>query len=268
MSKTGLVMSVIQEKGGQGKSNSTLNIASYLAKEHQVLIIDLDGQAADITYYLFGNFVGNSADAMRSDILTIMDVLNGKAAIENVIQPVHQNLDVIPANIEVTNMSSTNKISTFRKLISELKNHYDYILIDVPPTPNWSHVLCLSVCDYVIPIINPDPASPKAFISLNESVDEIRDTMNDKLEYLGVLVNKFDGRTNLSKTIIIEVAKIAASIGTSLFDTKIHQSVSLSEQTLFLKNIFDYAPGSKAAKEYEALCKEILNRIQERKIEE
>ncbi len=164
------------------------------------------------------------------------------------------------ANSKLLICPSTNKISTFRKLISELKNHYDYILIDVPPTPNWSHVLCLSVCDYVIPIINPDPASPKAFISLNESVDEIRDTMNDKPRISwSAFVNKFDGRTNLSKTIIIEVAKLQHRLEPLFFDTKIHQSVSLSEQTFYFIKIFlIMLLAVKLQKEYEALCKEIL----------
>lgn len=265
MSKNGTVMSILQEKGGQGKSNSILNISYYFAAHnYKTLIIDLDGQAADITYYLFGNRVGESSDPMRGDIRTIMDVLSGKSSLENTIIPVSEFLDCIPANVEVTNISSTNKISAFRKIIMQLRQIYDFILIDVPPTPNWSHVLCLSVCDFVLPIVNPDPASPKAFLSLNESIEEVQETTNMNIQYLGVIVNKYDGRTNLAKTIMHEIDRIATTLGTSLFQTRIHQSVTITEQTLLHKGIFEYAPSSKSAKEYAALGNEIMARLKEK----
>lgn len=262
--KKGIVMSVIQEKGGQGKSNSILNIAYFLAQKHKVLIIDLDGQAADITYYLLGNNVGNSKDPKRSDIYTIIDVFNKDFDVNDAIIPVNLFLDVIPANINVTNISSIHKISRFKKVMADLKQDYDFILIDVPPTPNWSHALCLSVCDYVMPIVNPDPASPKAFISLNDSIQEVQETTNFNLEYLGVIANKYDDRTNISKAIIGEIARISETLETSLFETKIHQSVKLNEQTIYHKSIFEYAPNTKAAKEYMSLGNEILDRLKEK----
>lgn len=265
MPKNGIVMSIMQEKGGQGKSNSILNVAFYFSsKGYHTLIIDLDGQAADITYYLFGNHVGPSSDPTRRDISTIVDLLSGKASIADTVIPVDEGLDCIPANVDVTSLSSIHKISSFRKIINELKEAYDFILIDVPPTPNWSHVLCLSVCDYVIPIVNPDPASPKAFLSLNESIEEMQDSTNMKLQYLGVLVNKFDGRTKLSKSILQQIVRISEELGTSLFQTSIHQSIAITEQTLFHKGIFQYAPSSKAAKEYAAFGEEILERLRQK----
>ena len=266
MSRNGIVMSVIQEKGGQGKSNTTLNLSYYLARnQYKTLIIDLDGQAADITYYLFGNHVGDSTDPMRGNIHTIVDLLSGQATMESTILPVATSLDCIPANINVTNLSSaTQKISTFRKVINQLKEAYDFILIDVPPTPNWSHVLCLSVCNYILPLVNLDPASPKAFLSLNESVEEVRDTTNAGIQYLGVVVNKYDIRTNLAKSIMPELERIASTLETSMFHTRIHQSVVITEQTLLHKGIFDYAPKSKAAQEYSALGTEILQRLKKK----
>ena len=135
-----------------------------------------------------------------------------------------------------------------------MRKKYDYILIDVPPSPNWSHVLCLSVCDYVMPIVNPDAASPKAIIGLNDSVEEIQSTSNPSLEYLGIIMNKYNERTNIAKQLEV-----------SLFDTKIHQSVLLEEHILSHQSIFEYAGKSKAAKENKNLSEEIISRIAERR---
>lgn len=259
--KNGKVLSVLQEKGGCGKSCAIFNIASYLSKNNKVLIIDLDGQAADITYYLFGNKVGESSDSPRNDILTIVDVFRGNIDVTKTCVSLDTNLDVIPANVQVTNLSSIDKISVFRKAIKQLKDIYDYILIDVPPSPNWAHVLCFSVCDYIIPIVNPDSASPKALISLSESIEEIKETSNPNVEYLGIVMNKYDGRTKLAKEMLSQIERIADQLETCMFRTMVHQSVILSEHILFHKSIFDYAPKSKAAEEYAALTEEILDRI-------
>ncbi len=259
----GTVLTILQEKGGVGKSIATMNIAYYLSRNNKVLVIDLDGQAADITYYMLGNIVANT----RADIMTIIDVFRGKATIEDVIIPVQINLDIIPANVDVANLSQIDKISTFKENIKKLKEVYDYIMIDVTPSPTWAHLLALSSPgQQVIPIINADAASLKALVSLNTSVQEVLETTNPTAEYLGIIVNRFDGRTNISKEIVSKASSIAEQLGTSLFKTRIRQSVTLGEQTISHASIFDYAPGSSAAKDYENLGKEIIERLNARRI--
>lgn len=258
----GTVLTILQEKGGVGKSIATMNIAYFLSSYGKVLIIDLDGQAADISYYMLGNF----ADNPRTNVLTIMDVFKGRADIYETIIPVTLNLDLIPANVDVASLSQTDKISTFKKNIERLKESYDYVMIDVTPSPTWAHLLALSSeGQQIIPIINADAASLKALVSLNASVEEVLETTNPTAKYLGIIVNRYNGRTNLSKEITAEAGRIAEQIGTSLFDTKIRQSVALSEQTISHKSIFEYAPGSTAAKDYESLGMEILERLKEGK---
>ena len=194
---------------------------------------------------------------MRSDVKTIMHIFRG-ADPEDVIVPVKSNLDIVPANTEVTGLMSIHKIKIFKDFIRQMRAIYDYILIDVPPSPNWSHVLCLSVCDYVMPIVNPDAASPKAIIGLNDSVEEIQSTSNPSL-------NKYNERTNIAKTMLQQTENIAKQLEVSLFDTKIHQSVLLEEHILSHQSIFEYAGKSKAAKEYKNLSEEIISRIAERR---
>ena len=102
-------------------------------------------------------------------------------------------------------------------------------------------------------------------MSLDESVYEVQDASNPKLKYLGIVVNKYDNRTNISKTVLNQLNRLTKELGTSIFKTKIHQNVSLSEQTLFHQSIFEYLTrnkaAAKAAKEYASLAEEILSRI-------
>ncbi len=254
----GKVITIIQEKGGVGKSLATMNIAYYLSRSGKVLVIDLDGQAADITYYMLGNTIENK----RKNILTILDVFKEKATVEEAILPIQLNLDIIPANIDISNIGQTEKISTFKGFIKKLQTIYDYIMIDVSPTPGWAHLLALSAPNQrIIPIINADAASLKALISLNVTVKDVLESINPTAKYLGIIVNRYDGRTNISKEIVSHASDIAKQINTSLFKTKIRQSVVLSEQTVSHKSIFEYAPNSPAAKDYEKIGAEIVERI-------
>ncbi|MFR7476921.1 ParA family protein [Frisingicoccus sp.] len=257
----GIVMSIIQEKGGVGKSIATMNIAYYLSRSNKVLVIDLDGQAADITYYMLGNVVQNP----EKDIYTIIDILKDKVEISDAILPVQFNLDIIPANVDVAGLSQSCKISTFKSVIKKLKDTYDYILIDVTPSPTWAHLLALSSPgQLVLPIINADASSLKALVSLHDSVVEAHETTNPTVEYLGIIVNRYNSRTNIAKEIVSQAKVIAEQIGTSLFNTYIRQGVTLSEQTVSHTSIFEYAPKSTAAKDYENLGKEIVERIEAR----
>ena len=259
--RKGIVLSSIFEKGGTGKSSLTYNIAHYLSEKYKVIVLDLDGQAADITYFMLGDKVLDS----RNSLDTITSVLENKATLEDVILTVKNNLDLIPANTYVTDLSPKYKTSTFKNIIKKLKEKYDFIFIDVSPSPNYGHALCLSVTDYLVPITVLDGACTTALSSLDESVLEVQEISNPKLQYLGIVINKYDNRTNISKTILNQLNMLAEELGTSIFKTKIHQNICLSEQMLFHQSIFEYLSrnksATKAAKEYASLAEEILTRI-------
>lgn len=258
----GKVLTILQEKGGVGKSIATMNVAYYLSRTDKVLIIDLDGQAADITYYMLGNSVDNTS----YNTLTIMDVFRGKKTLKEVILNVDKNIDIIPASVDVASLSTVNKVTVFRKMIKELSEIYDYIMIDVTPSPSQAHLLAMSAPNQnIIPIINADAASLKALLSLNLSIEDVRETSNPSVSYLGIIVNRYDSRTNISKEIVSQAERIAESLETSLFDTKIRQSVILSEQVMSHGSIFDYAPNSSAASDYEKIGAEIKQRLTERR---
>lgn len=257
----GKILTILQEKGGVGKSIATMNIAYYLGRTDKVLVIDLDGQAADITYYMLGNAVDNTS----YDTLTIMDVFREKKTLKEVIMHVTDNIDIIPASVDVATLSTANKIMTFRKMIKELSEMYDYIMIDVTPSPSQAHLLAMSAPNQkIMPIINADAASLKALLSLSLSIDDVKETSNPSVSYAGIIVNRYDARTNISKEIVAQAEKIAEQLGTSLFKTKIRQSVILSEQVMSHDSIFEYAPNSSASADYEELGAEIKRRLEER----
>ena len=226
------IITFINEKGGVGKSSVCFNTAWELAnQEENILIMDLDSQKANISF-----FTGINKD----NINTIADVFKHDEDINSCIVNVKQNLDIIPANSSVASLDMAAKVSKLRKAISEIHFNYDYIFIDVNSAPSWSHYLSLSVSDFALIVMLPDIASLEGNRGIIDTIDEIQQTINHNLKILGFLFNKFDRRTTLSKQVFDVVNKMASNINTRVFNSRIRQSVLLSENILKHKGITDY----------------------------
>lgn len=240
----------INEKGGVGKSSATFNTAwELMMRGKKCLIIDLDGQSSNITF-----FCGIKKE---DDMLTAYDVLKGKTTIEKAIKNVDENLDILPANIDVTGISHRDKISVLKKAIHEIQDKYDYILFDVNPEPNWSHMIALSCSEYAIIPMLPDIASLEANKGVVETIFEVQETTNSKLKVLGILFNRYNDQTNLSKEVLMIASKMAKSLNSKVFNSKIRQAVVLSECIGSHIGITEYEPKSGAAKDYMSLVEEI-----------
>lgn len=249
------VITFINEKGGIGKTSTCFNTAWELAKDNRVLLIDLDGQRANLTY-----FCGVKKE---EEMETIFDVLCRSKAVQDTIIEVKENLYIIPATVEVSNLTQTAKVSKFKKAIQSINSDYDYIFIDVSPSPNWGQYLALSASDYAIIPMLPDIASIEASNGIVESLEEILDTSNSNLKVLGILFNKYDTRTNLSKQVTRIANKLAEKLDTKIFDTKIRNSVSLSENVYVHKGITEYDKKSMAANDYINLIEEIKKELKD-----
>lgn len=247
-------MTYINEKGGVGKTSICYNTAWLLASEGtRILMIDIDGQKANLTF-----FSGvNKANGMK----TMIDVLKNGCSLESAAVQVKDNLWIVPADAAVSDIGMDAKVSRFRKELQEVEELYDYIFIDVTPSPGWSHYLSLSVSDYAIVIMLPDIASLEGNSGILESIQEIQETTNSKLEIAGILFNRNNDRITLSHRVREVVETMADDAGTVIFRSKIPQAISLSECVAAHVGITDYDSGSKAAEAIIAFSKELKTKI-------
>ncbi len=250
----GKTITFINEKGGIGKTSCCFNIAWELSLKKKILMIDLDGQRANLTY-----FCGIKKPA---DLLTIFDVLRKGKDIHEVILPVKDNLDLVPATVDVSSLDQSAKVSMMKKVIREIAPEYDYILIDVSPSPNWGQFLALSSSDFAIVPMLPDITSLEADNGIIETVEEVKDSSNSKLVVLGLLFNRNDNRTNLSKQVKMMAARMADRLNTKVFDTKIRNAVSMGENVYYHIGITEYDSRSAVAGDIRALVEEIEREVE------
>ena len=234
------VITYINEKGGVGKTSVCYNTAWELASQgKRILMIDMDGQKANLTFF---------SGVLRTDRMkTIVDVLKGGISLEDATVAVKENLYIIPANMAVAEIGMDAKISRFRSELKVVKDSYDYVFIDVNPSPGWGHYLSLSVSDFAVVIMLPDIASLEGNSGILESISEIRETTNEKLQIAGILFNRSNDRTNLGKQVQEVAKRMADGAETTIFESKIPQAVSLSECVAAHIGITEYDPGSRAA---------------------
>lgn len=249
----GKVITFINEKGGIGKTSCCFNTAWELSKKKKILLIDMDGQRANLTF-----FCGIKKE---NGMKTIFHILSDEESINDVKVEVKKNLDLVPANSIVSELSQNLKIIRMLKAIDEVKDDYDFIFIDVNPTPNRSHALSLSVSDFIIIPMLPDVASLEANNGITESVEEILLTSNSNLKVLGILFNKYESRSNMTKQVNNVAEKMAENLKSSVFKTKIRKGVASGENVNAHIGITEYAPSSNVAKDYVEFCKEFLRKV-------
>lgn len=245
----GKTLTFINEKGGIGKTSCCFNTAWEFSSQKKVLLIDLDGQRANLTFFC--------GIEKKEKTITMHNVLMAGENIRNAIVNVKENLDLVPGTVNVADLTQAAKITRMKKAIEEIKDKYDYIFIDVNPTPNWSHVLALSASDYIIIPMLPDIASLEGNMGIAESAIEVIETTNPNLKVLGILINKNISRRNLAKQVAAVAEKMAMQLDTKIFDTKIRDAVVLSETVARHIGVTEYAPKSDAAEDIRNVVKEI-----------
>jgi len=247
----GKVIAFINEKGGVGKSSVCFNVAWALSEQgRKVLMIDLDGQRANLTYICGIEKVSN--------LLTMYDVLTAKTEVKRSVLVVEDNLHIIPATADVVALDRNNaQLEDMKKAVNALKNYYDYIFIDVSPTPNRGHALALAAADGVIIPMLPDITSLEANVGVIESIRLTQKEVNPGLAVYGIVLNKFTLRARLSIQVTEMANKMAKALNSKVFATKIRQGISMSENVGQHIGITAYDPKGKCAEDIKKLCKEI-----------
>lgn len=249
------VYSVVNQKGGVGKTTSSANISAGLAlKGMKVLMIDIDAQANLSAH--FGVSVGE-----ESELANMHDVLSKGRAISEVVIKVGETLDLAPASLllSAADLELGGVIGrelVLKKAISEVMDDYDYIIIDCPPSLGLLSLNGLVACSKVIVPVQSEYLALHGVRQLLDTIDQVRSAYNPSLAVGGVLLCLHDARRKLSKSV---AETVRGYFGSLVFETVIRTNVALAEAPAAGKSIFEYDPKSSGAEDYLNLVEEIIN---------
>ena len=248
----GKIISVANQKGGVGKTTTTVNLSTILAKKgKKVLLIDTDPQ---------GN--ATSGLGVSKDVeLSVYDILIGDTEFDETLQETAiKNLKVCPSNIslagaEVQLVSMMSREQRLKTKLDKIKDQYDYILIDCPPSLGLVTLNAFTASDSVLIPVQCEYFALEGLGQLLNTVNLVKKHLNKNLEIEGALLTMYDARTNLSNQEVKEVKKYFED---KVYKTVIPRNVRLSEAPSYGMPITVYDPRSKGAKAYEKFAKELL----------
>lgn len=255
------VIAVTNQKGGVGKTTTTENVAIGLARNgYNVLIVDFDPQG-DLTSCLGwknNDSLEHSVSSMLDDYINDNDI-----NYESLILHHEEHVDLIPANIELADfemrlVSVINREQTLSNCIEPLRNQYDYIFIDCPPSLGMLTVNALSAADEVLIPVQTQYLPAKGMTKLLQTVGKVQRKINSNLKITGIVMTLADLNTNLTKS-TIETIRESFGKNIRVFDTIIPKATKASEASISGKSIYVYAKDSKVALAYENLTKELIN---------
>ena len=248
----GKIISVANQKGGVGKTTTTVNLSTILAKKgKKVLLIDTDPQ---------GNATSGLGIDKESDLSTY-DLLITDVAAEDIIQETAiKNLYITPSNMnlagaEVQLVSMMSREQRMKEKLDAIKNQFDYILIDCPPSLGLITLNAFTASDSVLIPVQCEYFALEGLGQLLNTVNLVKKHLNKNLEIEGALLTMYDARTNLSNQVVKEVKKYFED---KVYKTVIPRNVRLSEAPSYGMPISIYDPKSKGAKAYDKFTKELL----------
>ncbi|HIY55573.1 MAG TPA: AAA family ATPase [Candidatus Dorea merdavium] len=251
----GRIIAVANQKGGVGKTTTAINLSSCLAeKGKKVLAVDMDPQ---------GNMTSGLGVDKNSVENTIYDLIIGESSIDEVLRKdIMKNLDIIPANIdlsaaEIELIDVEDKEYIVRNVIKDIKDNYDYIIIDCPPSLSMLTINAMTTATSVLVPIQCEYYALEGLSQLIHTVDLVRDRLNPELEIEGVVFTMYDARTNLSLQV---VENVKDNLHQNIYKTIIPRNIRLAEAPSYGIPINEYDPKSAGSESYMRLAEEVINR--------
>jgi chromosome partitioning protein len=250
------IVAIVNHKGGVGKTTTTINLGTALAKlKKKVLLIDMD-PGAHATY-------GLGILAHRRE-RTVYDLMRGRAPVEEIKVEIaldREGLDLVPASIELAEAEVQlsglpGREFLLKEALSEVEV-YDYILIDCPPSLAVLTLNAMVAAKEVFIPLQTEYLALQGLGKLLETIKIVKHRLNRDLKITGVLATRYDKRKILNREV---VNRIKEHFGDKVFDVLIRENISLAESPSHGLTIFEYFPGSYGAEDYMALAKEVLNR--------
>jgi chromosome partitioning protein len=247
----GQVISFANQKGGVAKTTTTLNLGvAFQELGHRVLAVDLDPQ---------GNLT--MSQGMDPDTVdrSMFDVLVHALSIKDVIHEAEVDIAVSSidlAGAELALSSMIGRERALQKALLPVRNDYDYILIDTPPSLGLLTINALTASDHVIVPVQCEYLSLRGLVQLEGTLQMIRENLNPSVEIRGILPTMFDGRTLHAKE---AVEMLKENFGNLVFHTKIKKTIRYAEAPVQGSSVLKYDPSGPAAKAYRDLAKEVLN---------
>ena len=246
----GLVISLLNHKGGVGKTTSAINIGAGLVElGKNVLLIDLDPQA-NLSLSL----------GIPRQKSTIYEALRGES--ELVPYTVKEGLDVVTSTLDLSGaemelINEAGREYILRELLEVVEEDYDYVIIDCPPSLGLLTLNALTSSTYVYIPLQTEFLALQGLTKIKQIIDKVRFRLNKKLSIGGVIATMYDHRKVLNRDVVETIKKF---FGNRVFDTYIRDNVALAEAPAQRKDIFEYSRKSPGAVDYLALSKEIIER--------
>ena len=248
------IIAIANQKGGVGKTTTTVNLSAGLAEHgNKVLLVDCDPQ---------GNATSGLGINKSTIQKTIYDILINNTEAKYALQMTNYGVTVLPSNInlagaEVELVAAIARESKLRNALEPLRNDYDYILIDCPPSLGLLTINSLAAANSIIIPIQCEFYALEGVTQLMNTIELVKSSLNPLLAIEGVVMTMYDSRTRLSQQVVEEVKK---NFGYLVYDTLIPRSVRLSEAPSYGMPIIAYDRKSKSAEVYLKLAEEVLDR--------
>ena len=247
------VIAITNQKGGVGKTTSAINLSAALAEANQkILLVDFDPQI---------NATAGVGVELGDDDKTIYDAIHDKTKTKDIIiNDVIQNMDLLPGAIELSGLETEllnkpNRESELKKVIEQIKEDYDYVIIDCPPAVGILTVNALVASDACIIPVQCEYFSLEGLNQVLNAIELVRSNMNPSLKIEGLLFTMYDARTRLGQDV---VSVVKNNMKVKVFETMIPRNIRLAEAPSNGKSILEYDSASVGADRYRKLASEIL----------